>query len=396
MLPAPDEGLTLLGGLTPREFLAEHWQRRPLLVRGALPGWRSPVDPDTLADLACEDDVESRLVLEREPRPWSVRYGPFEPDDLTSLPSDGWTLLVHGLERLVQGAAALQDRFRFVPDWRFDDVMASVAPPGGSVGPHVDAYDVFLVQAEGRRRWLRSARSIPEGDELLVEDADARVLRSFTGDEDDVLEPGDLLYLPPGVPHHGIALDPCVTLSVGFRAPDVRELGARLLGQLLEEDRLGPRYADPGVAPADRPGHIRRDELERLVGLVRDALADGAAARRRIGAALTEPRGGLPDTDEPITRDEVHALLRDGATLGRPSPAAIAWTTAADGALVVFAAGEAHDLPATARPVVEALCGAEVPEADIVREWLDDPTLAAFVLRLLQTGALIRCGPQSP
>ena len=197
---------TLLGQLDTRSFLELHWQKRPLLVRGALPGIDPGLNAEELAGLACEDGVDSRLVLERDGRhPWDVRFGPFSRQDFASLPATHWTLLVQEVDRLLPGVAALLEHFRFVPNWRIDDVMVSYAAPGGSVGPHVDNYDVFLIQAAGHRKWSLGAGPLPDPAPCLP-DLGLEILESFEPAASWELEPGDMLYLPPRLAHHGVCL----------------------------------------------------------------------------------------------------------------------------------------------------------------------------------------------
>src|SRR5688572_13293374 len=223
----------LLGGLSPREFLRRHWQKRPLFVAGALPAFRGVIERRELAALAMRDDVESRIV-ERRGRRWITAHGPFSRR--VSLKARNATLLVSGVNLHVPAADALLRRFSFIPQARLDDVMLSYATPGGGVGPHVDSYDVFLVQGSGRRRWT-------------VWDPRGKPLKW-------VASRGDLLYLPPGWRHDGVALEPCFTYSVGFRAPSGAELGAAFLDWLHERGLPDARYRDARLAPAKEPARI--------------------------------------------------------------------------------------------------------------------------------------------
>src|SRR6185503_10079030 len=222
----------LLGGLTPRAFLARYWQKRPLFVRCAI---AAPdfVDQRALTALARRDDVESRIVQRRGARR-ETAHGPFGK---VSPGRSNWTILVNGVNHHVPAADALLRRFAFVPQARLDDVMVSYATPGGGVGPHVDSYDVFLIQGSGRRRWTVGGRSF-------------------------VAEPGDLLYLPPGREHDGVALEPCTTYSIGFRAPRGAELGAAFLDWLHERGLPDARYRDPGLRPATKPARIPAGMLQ--------------------------------------------------------------------------------------------------------------------------------------
>ena len=234
-----------------RRFLRDHWQKKPLLVRGAFPECRDIATPAVLFELAARDDMESRLV-ERGRRGWRVRHGPFERGELKRLPRSGWTLLVQGINHAMPAAQRLLDAFAFIPYARLDDVMASYAPPGGGVGPHFDHYDVFLVQGAGRRRWRISRQR----DLALVAGAPLRILRRFRAAREWILETGDVLYLPPRCAHDGVAIDDCITYSVGFRAPRAQELAAGFLDDLQERIRLPGIYEDPGLRPAAHPARL--------------------------------------------------------------------------------------------------------------------------------------------
>src|SRR5687767_9412173 len=217
--------LSLLGGLSPRQFMKRHWQRKPLLVRGAVPGLPPVADRNALFALAGRDDVESRLVEKHDDGRWSLRRGPFARRALPPLARPRWTLLVQGVDLHLDAAHELLQRFRFVPEARLDDLMVSYASDAGGVGPHFDSYDVFLLQAQGRRRWRIGAQK----DLTLRDDVPLKILRHFEPEFDYVLEPGDMLYLPPGYAHDGVAQGECQTYSIGFRAPARGELAQELL-----------------------------------------------------------------------------------------------------------------------------------------------------------------------
>jgi 50S ribosomal protein L16 3-hydroxylase len=282
-------GLPLLGGLSPAAFMQKHWQKKPLLVRQAWPGVVPPLPRTALFALAAQDDVESRLI-ERKAAAWRVRPGPMT-GRLPPLSRKHWTLLVQGLDLHVAAAHEMLRRFRFVPDARLDDLMVSWASEGGGVGPHVDAYDVFLLQVQGSRRW-RIGRC---KDQSLVEGAPLKLLRHFEPTQEWLLAPGDMLYLPPGWAHDGVAEGgDCMTCSIGFRAPAAHELVREVLLRLADEVDDQPtrvlRYADsqqPATAtPAAMP--------DALIAFAREALsrqlADPDALQRVLGEILTEPK----------------------------------------------------------------------------------------------------------
>ena len=260
--------LRLLGDRTPRAFLQCHWQKRPLFVRGALPGFRGAVGPRALATLASRDDVESRIVVRRG-RKRQVAHGPFA--NAMAAGKRNWTLLVSGVNLHVGGADALLRRFDFVPQARLDDVMVSYATPGGGVGPHVDSYDVFLLQGPGTRRW--------------------RIWRPDGAFHEEVMaEIGDLLYLPPGWRHDGVALDACLTYSIGFRAPTGKELAARFLDWLHERGLPDAGYADPQLAPASRPAAIPSQLISFSNAVLKRIRWSKGDVARFLGEYLTEPK----------------------------------------------------------------------------------------------------------
>jgi 50S ribosomal protein L16 3-hydroxylase len=275
----------LLAGMTPRAFLARHWQKRPLLVRAAIEGFRGLLSPRELMRLACRDDAQSRVVV-RDGRTWQVHHGPFKPAFFRRLGAQRWTLLVQDVNHFLPDAHALLARFRFVPDARLDDLMVSYAPPGGGVGPHFDSYDVFLLQALGRRRWLVSAQR----DLALVEGAPLKLLARFRATREWVLAPGDMLYLPPRYAHDGVAVDECMTYSIGFRAPAWQALGSAFLGYLQDHLEMGGLYQDPRLKPARHPARIGGDLLRQAQGQLARIRWSRADVVRFLGGWLTEPK----------------------------------------------------------------------------------------------------------
>lgn len=286
-----DQSLALLGGLSPQTFMRRHWQKKPLLVRGAWPGVAPPLVRPALFELAQQEDVESRLV-QRSGTQWQMRRGPFGKRSLPPLSRPDWTLLVQGVDLHDVAAAAMLERFRFVPDARLDDLMISFATPGGGVGPHLDSYDVFLMQVHGRRRW----RVGPVADRTLVEGLPVKILRHFEPTEEWLLEPGDMLYVPPLWGHDGIAEDECMTCSIGFRAPGRVSLGAQLLQHLAEQagEQVGegedPIYRDRTQAATETPGRVPPALAAFAADAVQRALANPDALPQALGCWLTEPK----------------------------------------------------------------------------------------------------------
>ena len=291
-----DRPMALLGGLSAATFMRRHWQKKPLLIRAAAADALVGFDHRRLFALAARDDVESRLIVRCGER-WSVRDGPFARRSLPALATSGWTLLVQGVDLHDERAHRLLARFRFVADARLDDVMISFASAGGGVGPHVDSYDVFLLQVSGRRRW-RVGRADPR---RLRDGVPLKMLAGFSPRHEWILDPGDMLYLPPGWGHEGVAVGACITASIGFRAPLAGTLAADVAQRLAEaaadeaqdaNGRVASRYRDPGEKATDRPARIPAPlhrfadaALERLMG-------DRVARARALGEALSEPKPG--------------------------------------------------------------------------------------------------------
>lgn len=311
-----EKPLPLLAGLSPAQFMKKHWQKKPLLVRQAMPGMQPALGRDELFALAGSPDAESRLV-EAGRGGWKLRRGPFARRALPPLSRAAWTLLVQGVDLHDERIHALLGQFRFVPDARLDDLMISFATEGGGVGPHFDSYDVFLLQAQGRRRW-RIGR---QRDLSLQEGLPLKVLANFVPQQEFVLEPGDMLYLPPKYAHDGIAEGgECMTYSIGFRAPAAGELARELL-QRLAEDAGGEEpslYRDPHQPATASPGAIPEGLREFARAALERALGDPDALARCLGEYLTEPKastwfeaGRAPRRLSGITLDRRTKMMHD-------------------------------------------------------------------------------------
>jgi 50S ribosomal protein L16 3-hydroxylase len=277
--------MQLLGGLSAKTFLSRFWQKKPLLIRGAIPGFDGIIQAPELFRLAGRDDVESRIVR-RSGRRWKLSQGPFSRADIERQPRANWTLLVQGVNCVHPPADDLLRRFDFIPYARLDDVMVSYAAPGGGVGPHLDSYDVFLLQGSGRRRWRLSRKVAPE----FREDAPLRVLKRFRPEREWVLEPGDMLYLPPGWAHEGTAVGACTTCSIGFRAPARAELAGEFLAWLGARADLPGLYRDPGLRPAMNAGEIPRELVRAAARAVRALRWTEKDLASFVGSYLTAPK----------------------------------------------------------------------------------------------------------
>jgi len=350
----PSARSALLGQRTPRGFLASHWHKQALLVRAALPGFAGLFTRDDLLAFAGRDDVESRLVV-RDGARYTLAHGPFRRADFRTLPARGWTLLVQGVNLHSAEADALLRRFAFLPYARLDDLMVSYAVEGGGVGPHFDSYDVFLLQGFGRRRW-RYGR---QDDLSLRPGLPVKILRRFTPQHDEVLAPGDLLYLPPAYAHDGVAVDACTTYSIGFRAAAHTELAQAFLDFLRDRIDLPGRYADPDLRPAREPARIGAT-MQRRVGRALAAVRwDRATVERFLGTMLSETKPSVffAPPARPLARAAFAAALRRrGLALDRRTQ----WLY--DDACV-YVNGEAHDWPAGPRAPLAALANARALSA---------------------------------
>jgi 50S ribosomal protein L16 3-hydroxylase len=278
--------LTLLGGITPAKFLKEYWHKKPLLVRQAIPNFKAPLSREELFSLARGNETESRLITHFDQK-WALSHGPFAK--LPPLRRKEWSLLVQGVNLHHDAADELLQQFRFLPDARLDDLMISYASDGGGVGPHFDSYDVFLLQAHGKRRWRISAQE----DLQLVPGMPLKILSHFQPEEEWVLEPGDMLYLPPHYAHDGTAVGECMTYSIGFRAPSYQELGEGFLQFLSESIDLPGRYADTDLSASDSPAQLGDGMLKRVAEHLAAIRFDENDIAVFLGEYLSEPKANV-------------------------------------------------------------------------------------------------------
>jgi len=284
--------LTLLGDITPTEFLNEYWHKKPLLIRQAIPQFNAPIKAAELAKLAASEDVESRLVTHFKQQ-WQLKNGPFE--ELPDLKKKEWTLLVQGVNLHHPAADAILRQFNFLPDARLDDLMISLASDGGGVGPHFDSYDVFLLQAHGQRRWQISAQKNLD----LIDGMPLKILSKFKSEQEFILEPGDMLYLPPHYAHDGVAVGECMTYSIGFRAPAFQELGEAFLQFMSDSIDLPGRYADPELKPSKHPAELSKEMLETVAQELRKVEFTQEDITVFMGEYLSTPKHSV-FFDQPI------------------------------------------------------------------------------------------------
>ena len=277
--------IDLLNGLTARQFLAEYWQKKPLLMRGAFPGFRDFVSGEMLQALAQQEEVQARLVTQRDGL-WEVQHAPLQPGDFRRLKRAHWSLLVQGIDQLLPAGRALLSQFDFIPHARLDDLMVSYAPKDGGIGPHFDSYDVFLLQGQGHKRWQISTQA----DTELIPDAPLRILRNFKPEQEWILGPGDMLYLPPRYAHYGIALNNCLTYSIGFRAATHQELATQFLVYLQDRINVPGLYADPDLKPQLHPAEISSAMVDKVAAVIEQIKLGRDDVAQFLGTYLSEPK----------------------------------------------------------------------------------------------------------
>ncbi|MDE8651224.1 cupin domain-containing protein [Novosphingobium album (ex Liu et al. 2023)] len=376
-------------------FLRDYWQKKPLLIRDPWQAWANPIAPDELAGLACEPDVESRLIgqMSDNPRgPWTVEHGPLAEARLGAIDHKPWTLLVQAVDHFMPDVAALVTPFRFIPNWRIDDVMVSYATDGGGVGPHFDQYDVFLIQGQGRRRWQVGA--VCDAATELLPHGDLRLLARFEAIEEWVLEPGDILYVPPRVAHNGIAVGKdCMTYSIGFRAPSRGELVSHWGDHLLEGLDDDDRYGDADLRAQPNPGEIRAPALDRLHAMVAERLLDREGFALWFGQYTTAPK--YPEADwrpeTPVRADDLRHLLADGMALCRNPASRFAFirtpgARTPDDGLALFVDGERFACAGREMALAECLCGQD--RIAIAPDLLGSEAAMALLVALYNQGSL--------
>lgn len=379
-----------LGDITTEEFLRDYWQKKPLLVRNAFANFESPLTPDELAGLALEDEVESRIVLEQgTDGPWQLLQGPFDENTFAQLPDSHWTLLVQAVDQWVPGARDILDRFRFLPSWRLDDLMVSYAPEGGSVGPHFDYYDVFLLQGLGQRRWQVGPKA--NDDSPRVSDTKLRILENFTVEHEWVLEPGDMLYLPPQYSHNGVALNDCLTYSVGFRAPSIGEIIDDLATEAISHHKDHQRYTDP-AEQTSHSGEISSAAVSQLKAVLQTALLDDSLLRNWLGRYMTNRKYPDLELTPEIEQNQAQNWLAEfqrGASLQRHPASRFAFSKLSEHQAELFVDGEAVTIKApSAELLCRLLCSNRPLDLHQLQSHLANAEVNNLIEQLVEYGAL--------
>ncbi|MCK8124542.1 cupin domain-containing protein [Pseudoalteromonas sp. 2CM39R] len=297
-----------INSLTQEQFLAEYWQKKPLLIKQGFKDFADPIEPEELAGLAMEESIESRIVTNHSDD-WQAYHGPFE--DFSLLTEKHSTLLVQAVDHWHSDAAQLLEPFRFIPNWRIDDLMISYSTPGGGVGPHLDQYDVFIIQGEGKRHWRVG---LPDANlKQFAQNKSLLQVEQFPAVIDCVLEPGDILYIPPGCPHEGYAVENALNYSVGFRAPNQRDLLSQFADHLIDTELGNQRYGDAELKLRSSKGELNQTEAEKVKQLMIAAINDDAVFKTWLGNSMSQPKHDmdLAPLEEPYTLDDVNDLLND-------------------------------------------------------------------------------------
>jgi len=308
-----------LGELSPQDFLDNHWQQQPLVVRQAFPDFTSPVSADELAGLSCEADVNSRIVIEKGGKhPWQAIYGPMDEAVFQSLPETHWTLLVNDVEKYLPQLAWIVDRFRFIPEWCIDDLMISYAPEGGSVGPHLDQYDVFILQAQGHRHWQLHSREVAQDNQ--VADTDLRIQKDFQAEQEWLLAPGDLIYIPPGVSHFGVATDECLSFSIGFRAATHAEMLQDFVEYISRGLPAAATFRNPNLVVQQHANEITPATIDTVRDILKDYLRpDHPELPRWFGRFISDGKTDIiPETGQTVA-DFKQLVAAHGVLVRHPS-----------------------------------------------------------------------------
>ena len=381
--------MQLLGGLTAQTFLQHYWQKKPLLIRQAIPDFIAPLSPNEMAGLACEAEVESRLILEKDgTAPWQLEHGPFDEARFKQLPATHWTLLIQKANQLLPELAELLEQFDFIPSWRIDDVMVSYAPAHGSVGPHVDQYDVFLLQGLGTRRWQITTRDTSRTP--LMKNTELQILKEFHPEYEWELTPGDMLYLPPNVTHYGEALDDCMTFSIGFRAPRYSELVSAWIDDQAVHlpDQL--HYQDPDLQRQADCGEIDVAARKRIRTIIRQRYVSDEDIDRWFGRYITEPSlQSMPFEPEMVLGPEqFQTRLNAEGELWRSEFSRFAFMRNST-TIWLFVDGQEFELTPTYSELVALLCNRRRYPLTVFTPHLADPKSRELLTTLYNIGAVV-------
>ena len=380
--------LDLLGGITPEQFLQEFWQKKPLLIRNALPGIDGLLEPDEVAGLALEEDIESSIIIERSPVDWELRHGPFNDKTFSNLPGTHWSLQVESVDHYCPPAADLLDLFSFIPDWRLDAIAAHYAPAGGSIGPHCGHGDLFLIQTHGQHRWQLGAPC--DSQNALIPDLPIPVLQNFQMEQEWVLNPGDVLYLPAGFTRFGMALNECMTLAVSCRAFREQDILLEYAHSLWEQTGQSRYFSDPGIAPQSAPGWISPEAIERMAQSMRQAIANPEKIGQWMASWLSQTKYDRdpqpPESDYDV--EEVIDLLLGNQPIRREESTRMLFTGEVHRPERFFINGTEFDIPPLTHVLILYLCKHRLYDPAQLGMFCRTPECADLITHLLNQGIL--------
>ncbi|VAW50376.1 FIG002776: hypothetical protein [hydrothermal vent metagenome] len=384
--------LNSLGKTSIDEFLSHYWQKKPLIIRNAFPDLQSPLSADELAGLACEDHVNARLVIEKnKDKNWQVEFGPFQESRFTHLPPSGWSLLVSDVEKHYPESKFLLNAFRFIPDWRVDDLMISYAPTGSSVGAHTDAYDVFLIQLSGQRLWKVSEDFSPE----VLDDTDLCILKNFSSEQESLLKTGDILYLPPNVAHHGIAQastdhdgneEHCMTASVGFRAPSINSMANDYIHFISENIASDKRYRDTAPTVPTHHAEITNDTVTQFINHLKQGMTlEHEQVKQWLGQYCSDNKAFENITlNMPLTHHESLPEFSAGTSLDQSPYSHFLFSPNGNGALL-FVDGASYNV---SKGFAEVICENDNIDTQKLKDNMRKYDAAALLI-LINNGAVL-------
>lgn len=388
--------LSQLGSMDTQTFLRDYWQQKPCVIRGVFKGMPPVVSPDELAGLACEEEVESRLLItDPQSGQFELLHGPFEEEKFGQLPSSHWSLLIQGVDLWSPEAADFVEQFRFIPNWRLDDLMISYSTPQGGVGPHYDNYDVFIIQAQGRRRWEIGGQYLEHQTEFLAGQP-VRILKHWQPEQSWELEPGDMIYIPPRVGHNGVALsDDCVNYSVGYRAQHASEMLQHFAGYCANHCPDELRFADSQKELRQHSGEIQDEDLHQVKNLLQQLLDDPDRLQRWWGEYVTEPKnpepGNSPESSLNNAGEPIKQLIQHCDLIRRAEGIRFAFNRNDKGGCL-YIAGQSFDLDATEVALAELLCDQNQYRSEQIADWLNNPTANALLMKLFNAELLYPIG----
>ncbi|HED36165.1 MAG TPA: cupin domain-containing protein [Gammaproteobacteria bacterium] len=373
-----------LGSLSTDAFLKAYWQKKPLVIRQALPGFQCPISAEELAGLSCEEAVSSRIILEKDgEHPWQPIFGPMDESIFEQLPESHWTLAINDLEKVLPELAGISDLFDFIPNWRFDDLLCSYAADRGSVGPHLDLYDVFIIQGQGKRRWQISTAEVSEDNQ--VADSPLRIQQTFNAEQEWILEPGDMIYIPPNISHHGVSLGESISFSVGYRAVSHADLLNDFIAHITQDLSAKLTWRDSDLTPQQHTAEITADAIKRVKKIFSAYLnPNHPEIERWFGRYMSDPKSEYTEpAEEPINSiAELVNEIDSGAILKRHPASRFAFTRKADNA-VLYIDGNDYNVSTV---FAEALCQSRELSRTLIRA--ADTEEQQLVLALYNMGSI--------